>query len=80
MRQGSADTVWSDADIQESNVKQEEELGQEGPKTKPRRRLAIEQSRGQEVGQSEKSRDAAVPADACLDQRSWDQAIEEDHG
>jgi hypothetical protein len=52
MRQSNDDTVCQDADIQESNVNQEEKLGQEGPKTKPRKGLVIEQSRRQEVGLS----------------------------
>jgi hypothetical protein len=57
--------------VQGSKVNQEEKLDQEGPKTEPKRRkLPIEQLRRQEVEQTEKSVGAAVPADACLDQRS----------
>jgi hypothetical protein len=72
MLQWSTDKVCLDADINGSNVNQEEKLGQEGPKTKPRKGLVIEQSRRQEVGLTEKSVDAAIPANACLDQRSRD--------
>jgi hypothetical protein len=47
-------------------------VGQEGPKTKLRRRLVIEPSRRQEIGLTEQSVDAALPAEVCLDQRSQD--------